>query len=1362
MRDWTWGAGMTQGDSMALDGKILDSSAAGVSTRAVLRGPVLPDLIRDELLAEIFAASVARFPQKPCLKTADQSLSYAEVDARATTIARGLLRLGAKPGRVIGLWMPRGPDLLIAQIAIAKTGAAWLPFDADAPLERIAVCLSDSEATALLTSSAQINAASAGVVCPVVSEETLSDPADTSIVDARALGASPEHPAYMIYTSGSTGVPKGIVITGHNICHFLRSANELYGLIDNDVMFQGASVAFDLSMEEIWVPYMVGATLFVATPAMMGEADRLPDLMESAGVTVLDTVPTLLAMLPRDVATLRIILLGGEACPPSIADRWGKPGRAIFNTYGPTEATVVATAGIVRAGQPVTIGGPIANYTCYVADDSLNLLARDVEGELLIGGPGVAKGYLKRDELTAEKFIPNPFSNEGSDPILYRSGDAVAINAQGDILFRGRIDDQVKIRGFRVELGEIETKLAAQPNVAQAAVVLRNDDGLDQLVAFLVPATGADVDTRTLRSALRQTLPAYMVPARYEPLAELPRLSSGKVNRNQLKQAELSAPSDSADEQEEPRTPTETKLLAAAKAVLPPQAIPFEADFFTDLGGHSLLAARFLGLVRKHPEIASLTLQDVYAARNLRAMGALLDARPSASGVPADLTFAPPPLLRRFLCGLAQLIALPFIIALVTLQWLGLFIASVFFVLDGVSAVNEAIALFGLYLAINLGTKATIVIMKWVVVGRTKPGRYPLWGAYYFRLWFVQRMVQITTMKFLQCSPLMRIYLRLLGAKVGKDAIISEFESGAIDMLTFGDGASTGLKCRFSTFEVIGNEVIVGPITISADCHVGNSCVIGPGATLEQGAELADLTSIPGGATIASYERWDGSPARKAGMVDQSALPEFPQAGPLRRGALLVGYIVGYVVMLMIGLVPIFPAFYVLYNLDSVFTGIQDSSLPWSDLLFLAWPTSFVLIVISMAIIVALRWIILPRVGPGMHSIHSWFYYRKWLMGLATEVTLETLNSLYATLYMRFWYRLMGAKIGKGSEISTNLAGRYDLVEIGDNNFLGDEVIFGDEEIRRGWMTLKRVKTGDRVFLGNDAVVSQGADLGDGTLVGIKSKLPDSLKTDQNAICFGSPAMILPNRQKVKISDNFTYEPPPGFIFVRGAFEALHTSLPTAMFITMGYIAADIMSDRLDSADYLGALGVFMASGLIIAVLLIIFSAIIKWLVIGVYEPVMKPMWSWWAMRTEAVAVLYGGLVGKASLEYMRGTPFMPWLLRLYGTRIGKGVYMDCTDLTEFDCVTIGDFCVLNDHSVLQTHLYEDRIMKVGRCEIARGVSVGPGTTVLYDTHVGEFAQLGQLTIVMKGESIQAHSKWAGAPAQPMVDVHAPKAQAAE
>ncbi len=1328
----------------------MPQSGSTIANPSILKGEVIPGLVRDELLSEVFSATARKVPNKLAMISREVSYTYAQVEAMSDAIARGLMRKGVGPGKVVGLWMQRGPELLIAQIAITKTGAAWLPFDADAPVERIAVCLADAEASGLLTSDA-LSEKATGTSVSVFTSTTLTDASDTTKIDARALGTGSSSAAYMIYTSGSTGVPKGIVISQANICHYLRSANCSLDMRESDVVFQGASVAFDLSMEEIWIPYLVGATLWVATPDVMAEADRLPDILINAGITVIDTVPTLLGIMSKDVPSLRTIILGGEACPPALVTRWAKPGRKIFNTYGPTEATVVATLCEVTAGVPVTIGKPIPNYTTYVADvDTLALLPHGQQGELLIGGPGVAIGYLKRDTLTAEKFIANPYDSDGLDPVLYRSGDAVTIDANGDIAFQGRIDDQVKIRGFRVELGEIETRITDQPGISQAAVVLRKDNDLDNLVAFIVPEYGMTVDDMALRSSLRASLPPYMVPNRYEMMGELPRLISGKVDRKMLKNYELTV-IDHSSEQEAPRTETETVILAAAQKAFPGQALAFDADFFTELGGHSLIAAQFVSAVRLTPQFATLTMQDIYKFRNLRAISANLDHLQQLSGNtgPKDLSFEPPPFARRFLCGLAQAVTLPFILGLVTIQWLGLFLASIILHTENAGFLTEMAILMAVYVSINIGVKLLVVALKWIIIGRTKPGRYPLWGVYYFRVWVVQRLIQTVTIKFLQASPLMRWYLRALGAKVGRDAIISEFEAGAIDLISIGKRTSLGLKNQFANVEVIGNEMIIGTIEIGDEAYTGNSCVLSCNSRLGAGAELGDLTALEPGTSVPDWEHWDGSPARKIGMVDRESLPEFPVTTELHRTWHAIVYVVSYILMQMLGLLPIFPAFFVLYNLDALFDGPQDNTVAWSSLPFLTWPTAMVLIIISMAVIVALRWVLLPRVKSGTFSIHSNFYLRKWVMGLATEVTLETLSSLYATVFMRHWYRMMGAKIGKGSEISTNLAGRYDLIDIGKNNFVGDEVILGDEDIRNGYMTLNQVKTGDRVFFGNSAVVNGGAVIEDGALIGVKSKLPPNLHVGKEEIWFGSPAIKFPTRQRVAASEGMTYDPPPYMIYVRTVFETLHTSLPTALMITCGYIAADIVQGPLEDGDYWLTFALFLASGISIAAILMVAVAIIKWVFMGRYKPTMYPMWSFWAMKTEMVAVLYGGLVGKAYIEFLRGTPFLPWVLRMYGCNIGKGCWLDLTDITEFDCVTIGDFCTFNMSGCLQTHLYEDRIMKVGRIEVGKGVYIGWNTTVLYDSKVGDYAQLGPLTLVMKGEHIPPNTTWSGAPAQP-------------
>jgi len=1308
-----------------------------------LFGPRDPSLLRDETLAGIFAETAARTPDADAVIFGDTRLTYAELAARAARVSAALAARGIGPGDFVGLWFTRSLDLHVALLGILGAGAAYIPFDADAPPERVAQCLADCRARAVLLDrrAADLGAGALGV--PALTPEELESA-------PRATGwrvAQPDDPAYAIYTSGSTGTPKGIVIPNRAICHYLRAAQRVYGIEASDVVFQGASVAFDLSLEEIFVPYLVGATLWIAGPRTLAETDRLPDLLAEAGITVLDTVPTLLSLLARDVPSLRIIILGGEACPAALAERWCRPGRRLFNSYGPTESTVVATVAEIEPGRPVTIGRPIPNYACWIADDALRPVAAGAVGELLIGGPGLATGYLGRPDLTAEKFIANPWDTDGTYPRLYRSGDAVSLTPEGEIAFHGRIDDQVKIRGFRVELGEIEARLAALPGVARAAVCLRRDDGTERLVACVVPQAGAEIRTATLRAALRTQLPDYMVPSHTVLLDDLPRMVSGKVDRRAL--AALPLGEVEAEPQETAQTPTEAALLAAAQTVFPAQSLPFDADFFTDLGGHSLLAARFVSAVRRTPGLASLTLAEIYDRRTLRAMAALLDARAPAADAPAaDLSFTPPPLRRRLLCGLGQALAMPLILTLTTLPWLGVFISYLLLSGDDASWWQEMATLFLTYAVINIGTILASIGLKWLVIGRTRPGRHPLWGVYYFRWWLAQRVVTIAHIKWFQGTPIMGLYLRALGARVGSDCIISEIEAGAFDLLDIGPGSVIGGKVNFSNAEVVGNELLIGRIHLGAESHVGTSAVIGRDVIVGDGAELGDLTALPAGARVGAGEIWHGSPGRPVGRVDPESLPAPARASRTRKAALSALYLFMLVALPPVSLIPIFPAFTLFEGLSDVIAGAGPHDYLYV-LPILAWPTAMALIVITVLLIAAVRWSVLPVVTAGRYSVYGSFYVRKWIVALATELTLETLSSLYATVYMRAWYRLMGAKIGKDAEISCNLAGRYDLTEIGPKCFIADEVVLGDESIRRGWMTLEPVKTEARVFVGNDAVVPPGALIPTGTLIGIKSVPPDNAAMSPGDTWFGSPPIRLPVRQRFDgVDANWTYDPPRWRRLWRATFEAFAVSLPSMLFITFGILAVEVLTPSILARDLVVALPLLVAASVAISVGLTACAAGVKWLMMGAYRPTARPMWSWWALRTEAVAVMYWGMAGKVLLDHLRGTPFLPWVLRMFGCRFGRGVFMDTTDITEFDCIRVGDFCAINAGSALQTHLYEDRVMKVGRVRLGEGVSVGAGSTVLYDTEVGDYARVGLLTIVMKGETIPAHSAWAGAPAE--------------
>ncbi|GAC1335817.1 MAG: hypothetical protein NVSMB26_21200 [Beijerinckiaceae bacterium] len=298
-------------------------------------------------------------------------------------------------------------------------------------------------------------------------------------------------------------------------------------------------------------------------------------------------------------------------------------------------------------------------------------------------------------------------------------------------------------------------------------------------------------------------------------------------------------------------------------------------------------------------------------------------------------------------------------------------------------------------------------------------------------------------------------------------------------------------------------------------------------------------------------------------------------------------------------------------------------------------------------------------------------------------------------------------------------------------------------------MHLEQVKTGSRVFIGNDGVLPPGSNIPTGALIGIKSKPPANSELSEGDTWFGSPPFKLPVRQKFEAAGNWTYEAPRWKKLMRAAFEAVHISLPTMLFITFGTWSVEVFGENLIEGRYGLVLVQFIAAAVLISLAMVFIVVVGKWVTMGRYEPVVAPMWSFWAMRTEAVAVLYWGLAGRVLLDHLRGTPFLPWMLRLLGAHFGKGVYADMIDITEFDCVTVGDFCAINAGSALQTHLYEDRVMKVGRVRVGNGVCVGAGSTVLYDTEVGDYARLGPLTVVMKGESIPAHTEWVGAPAVP-------------
>ncbi|WMD23408.1 amino acid adenylation domain-containing protein [Achromobacter seleniivolatilans] len=1330
----------------------------------ILQGPYRSDLLLAETLPDILEATIQRFPAAAAIQWLDQTLNYETLGQRADLAAHHLIEAGVRPGHIVGLCLPRGADLLVMQAAIAKAGAAWLPFESDTPPDRMLVCLQDAGANGLI--------AGADVSLEGMTTWTtwaLSEPADGAL--RKREGLMPEHPAYVIYTSGSTGKPKGVPISQASICHFLRSENEVLGVRHGDKVYQGFSVAFDMSFEEIWISYLVGATLWVAPKMLTTDPEGLPDALVREGVTVLHAVPTLLALFARDVPGLRIVNLGGEVCPDFLVPRWATPGRRLFNTYGPTETTVSASLAELLPGQPVTIGTPLPNYGMLIRGEDGAVLPQGQVGELCITGPGVAGGYLGRAELTAEKFLANPRPSGDHDTRMYRSGDLARIDEHGQIQCLGRSDDQVKVRGFRVELGEIEAALYRQAGVGAAAVVLRDLAGIEQLVAFLKPEGECRLDPHALRVALGAELPAYMIPARFELVADVPRLTSGKIDRKTLKARELETVSEPSGEDDEPVTAGEVALFEALRPLFPGQPLRLASDFFRDLGGHSLLAARLVSSLRKHPHFSALTMHELYQHPGLGSLAARLDALAQADvaaaasaaarpGQERDATAVPAaaPEWRRWTCGLAQLTALPLLIGVRMLIWLTPFFTYHYWTGDEGDSVWRAVALsIASYLACNLLSFGVAVACKWGILGRLKPGRYPLYGWLFYRWWLVDRVMDIPPAHLLAGSPLQVWYLRALGARIGRDAAISRISVRAPDLLSVGDGVSIGAAVNLENFAVRGGIWEVAPITLANDAYVASYAVLQGDVALGVGARLEGLSSLASGSRVPAGQIWTGAPARHD---PQARTPELPPR-PVREGVWsrldVLAYAAGGTLIAALFFMPVFPSFVLIDWIDARWLDLMSSRASWPYAflcyLLLALPASALLLFLTVLVSAMLRWALLPRLSGGRWPVYGQIYLRRWLTNQIQESSLSVLHGLYASIYAGTWYRLLGAKVGRGTEISTAMGIVPDMLTLGRDSFIADGVMLGDEEIDRGWMTMRPTIIGNRSFVGNGAYVPDGSVLPDDVLIGVQSRAPANGRMASGQTWLGNPPLALPAREQTAgFAAHLTFRPSLGRKIARGAVEGMRMILPLAVVIAVGYLTVMKVIPIAAAEGFLAAFDELMLAGVLYGIGTFLFLVLLKWVLIGRYKPRAEPMWTPFVWKSEAVTSLYESIAVPNFFNFLRATPWLPLAMRCMGAKIGKRVFMDTTDLTEYDCVSVGDDAVLHAWSGPQTHLFEDRVMKIGRVSIGRGVNVGPRTTILYDTHVEDHARLGPLTLVLKGETIPAGQAWMGSPATPWTE----------
>ncbi len=1315
-----------------------------------------PPYQRDELLHELFAQTAGRFPQRVCVRLAEPDpetmrrteWSYSELRQRASQFARHLQAHGVVRGDRVVICLPRGLDAYMALLGALEAGAAYVPVDWGFPQDRADYIAQECEAAMVVTTGDRAEAFRARGLGVINIERELGDIAarDAQPLTRVETGAMPDDAAYLIYTSGSTGRPKGAIIRHMNISFQVRAYAAILGVTCDDRVYAGASLAFDISVEEMWAAFFAGAELLVGSEALAKAGPDLGATLAREGVTVWAPVPSLLAVMDEDIASIRLLDTGGEACTPDLARRWQRPGRRMLNTYGPTETTVAATWKLLEPDQPVTIGGPLPGYWCAIVDEALAPVADGLEGELLIGGPGVGAGYLNREDLTREKFITAAFPGpDGAFERVYRSGDLCRLNSKGEIEFLGRIDTQVKIRGYRVELGEIEAALVENEDVAQAVAILFTEaDGDDRLTAFLVPARGRQIDQAALREQLAQRLPSYMRPRAYVVRDSLPTMVSGKIDRKALtRPADLTV---EAREIEPPATPTEILLHTAWAQVFAPAPVSVTDDFFEDLGGHSLRAARMVSSARRDPALKMLSIQDVYAAPTIRALAARMDAARDdgdhASKV--ETPFRPVNPLHRALCVIAQTLALIPIFAFSGVQWLLPYLAYESLATDDPASRLPALAVA---LAAYVIMPPVMIILsigvKWAVIGRFKSGDYPLWGAYYFRWWFVRRFLAVIPTQFLSGTPLMAVYYRALGARIGEGVQLQIHQIDAPDLVTIGAGAILSDGAILATSGVERGVLRLGRADIGERAFVGSMAVVSRDARLGDGSVLEDLSLLPANERVPNSEVWSGSPAIRTGVAEPRPFP--PRPSPIRALLVNLGLVIAALLLPLAAVLPIGPGLIMIIELDWATNGYGYMAI--TPLLALIY------VVAMCALTVTTKWLLMGRIRPGTYSLWSGFYVRFWFVRQLGELALDLLHPLYATLYVRPWYLALGAKVGERAEISTATSVVPDLIEIGEESFIADGVVFGAPRAQPGALQLARTRIGRRTFVGNSALLPTGADLGDEVLIGVLSKPPTDPASalEKGSTWFGSPAIRLPRRQTAAVFDEGArFRPSKRLIATRLAIEYVRVTLSLTIFLSLFSVLLTIvgeLSDLPNGPIWIAIAFPFLYMGFALAAGLAVI--VLKWLIVGVYKPTNQPLWSAFVWRTELVTSTYENLAVPLLLEPLRGTPYLNVFLRLMGCRIGRRVFTDTTDITEHDLVEVGDDAALNEDAGLQTHLFEDRVMKVSGLKIGARASVGSLAIVLYDAVIEDDAQLGDLSVLMKGETLPSGTSWEGSPARP-------------
>jgi non-ribosomal peptide synthetase-like protein len=1322
------------------------------------------------LLHELFAATVDAHPERVAIDVPPANGRR----LRATTTFRELAAMAAALQRQLGevpregfvvILLPRDSAwVYAAQLAVLAAGGAHVCLDPVFPDRHLSHVLSDTAAAAVITDAAGARRLSAGGVPPATRIVQLplsgivagdgdgggGGDGDGNAAPMPRVTDVAARLAYAIYTSGTTGLPKAVLLEHAGLVNLIQRGVERFAIAPGDRIAQGSSCAYDSSLEETWLALASGACVVVLDDETVRLGPDLVPWLLRERITVFCPPPTLLRAMNvadprRELPALRLCYVGGEPLPTDLAALWGG-ALWLENGYGPTECTVTVSRGRVLPGQPVTIGTPVPPHRALVLDGELREVALGEAGELCIQGPGLARGYLGQPELTVQRFPTLPEHGR-----VYRTGDLVVQRADGELLYHGRIDAQVKLRGYRIELEAIEAVLAGCPGVREVVCAVQGEEPARQLVAFVVPAEREHaVDIASLADAVRTSLPAYMVPARFATLASLPRSIGGKIDRKALPRlAEAEVRPAAAAWQPDGAAAIALRDAIAHVLRLPPGAIGADSDFFT-LGGDSLRAAMLVSRLRPQDGFAAFAVRDVYAAPTpLSLLQRLRERRPAAPaaaavGIPR-VAGEPRPMLVTagqvaFLSGLLLLVA--------GAAWAGAFVL--------VPALLAAVALPILLLALPwlwsllrvlhaTVTLVAAVAAKQLLIGSYRRGRVPVWTAFYLRHWLVVRCVRLVPWSLLEGTELKNQALRWLGARIGARVHIHsgvDVLSGGWDLLDIGDDVSVLREAHIGLCELDAGDLVVGPVRIDRGATLATRSSVGPDSHVGAGAMVAALACVRGGTSVPPGELWDCVPAVPVGRVPP------PAAVDVGGRAMSSGRYATSLLLTRLLLQPALalPAVAVAW-LFLQLLGIDGARLaawllagePWQQA---AWCQA-VIAAAAIAVPVRLwldaallRWS--QHVPAGTHALGS-------LTHLRCQARMEVLHKaggwLAGTLMWPKWLRLAGMRVGRDCEISTILDVLPEHTSIGDGSFLADGIYLGVPRIHGGACTVGPTSLGARSFVGNHVVVPAGERLPDDLLLGVSTVAAATMPAGTG--WFGQPAFALPRREIVSIDRRLTHDPGLARRLGRWFWELARFAMPVLPAVLV-FAWLEHVGQAHAAGPWVGfaaAVVATLAYGAILAAAVLA----LKWLLLGRVRPGQHGLWSCWAQRWDFHYVVWERW-GRALLQPLEGTLLLPWYLRAMGMRIGRRCVLGdgFAQVVDPDMLTIEDGSTV--HAFFQAHSFEDRVLKMGRVRIGRRASVGCGTVVLYGADIGDGAHVLSNSVVMKHELLLPGQRYAGAP----------------